>query len=83
MGVRKTADFLEKATWTLAVSMLVFVLASSKVIPKYQTTDIETDTEIRRAIEDIPVDAAPFNPAAATQQPAGSQPSDEGGENQE
>ncbi|MBL7883533.1 MAG: preprotein translocase subunit SecG, partial [Bacteroidia bacterium] len=23
MGVRKTADFLEKATWTLAISLLV------------------------------------------------------------
>ncbi|NLH32573.1 MAG: preprotein translocase subunit SecG [Lentimicrobium sp.] len=36
LGVRKTADFLEKFTWTLAVLMLVFVLASSKSIPKYK-----------------------------------------------
>ena len=34
MGVRKTADFLEKATWTLAVSLLVFSLIASAVIPR-------------------------------------------------
>lgn len=34
MGVRKTADFLEKATWTLAIALLVLSLASIFVIPK-------------------------------------------------
>ena len=34
MGVRKTADFLEKATWTLAVSLLVLSLIGSAVIPR-------------------------------------------------
>lgn len=34
MGVRKTADFLEKATWTLAIILLVLSLASIFVIPK-------------------------------------------------
>lgn len=29
MGVRKTADFLEKATWSLAVALLVLSLLSS------------------------------------------------------
>ncbi len=29
MGVRKTADFLEKATWTLAISLLVLSLIST------------------------------------------------------
>lgn len=29
MGVRKTADFLEKATWTLAGTLLFFCLISS------------------------------------------------------
>ncbi|MFP4469890.1 MAG: preprotein translocase subunit SecG [Bacteroidales bacterium] len=80
MGVRRTADFLEKATWTLAIAMLVFVLASSKVIPKYEAADIQTDTEIRRAIDDIPVDPAPFNPEAATQQAPVEQPAEEGGD---
>ena len=63
MGVRKTADFLEKATWSLAVAMLFFVLVSSKIIPKYVGQAQATDTEIRRAIEDIPISTIPFNPA--------------------
>lgn len=32
MGVRKTADFLEKATWTLAIMVLVFSIAGSLTI---------------------------------------------------
>ena len=34
MGVRKTADFLEKSTWTLAVLLLAFSLISVIVIPR-------------------------------------------------
>jgi preprotein translocase subunit SecG len=34
MGVRKTADFLEKATWTLAIALLVLSLVSIFVIPR-------------------------------------------------
>jgi preprotein translocase subunit SecG len=29
MGVRKTADFLEKATWTLAIALLVLSIVST------------------------------------------------------
>ncbi|MCF8303576.1 MAG: preprotein translocase subunit SecG [Bacteroidales bacterium] len=34
MGVKKTADFLEKATWTLAIVLLVLSLLSIFVIPR-------------------------------------------------
>ncbi|MDP4208762.1 MAG: preprotein translocase subunit SecG [Bacteroidota bacterium] len=34
MGVRKTADFLEKATWTLASALLVLCLLASITIPR-------------------------------------------------
>jgi preprotein translocase subunit SecG len=34
MGVRKTADFLEKATWTLAGSLLFLCLLASVTIPR-------------------------------------------------
>ncbi|MBN2776570.1 MAG: preprotein translocase subunit SecG [Bacteroidales bacterium] len=33
MGVKKTADFLEKATWTLAIGLVVFSLLASFSIP--------------------------------------------------
>lgn len=33
MGVRKTTDFIEKATWTLAIAMVVFSVASIYFVP--------------------------------------------------
>jgi len=38
MGVRRTTDFLEKATWTLAGALLLFSLIASMTIPR-DTTD--------------------------------------------
>lgn len=34
MGVRKTTDFLEKATWTLAFALLVCSIGASLSIPR-------------------------------------------------
>lgn len=34
MGVRKTTDFLEKATWTLAGAMLVLCVIAALAIPR-------------------------------------------------
>jgi preprotein translocase subunit SecG len=34
LGVRKTADFLEKATWTLASSLLLLSLLASISVPR-------------------------------------------------
>ena len=34
LGVRKTTDFLEKATWTLAIVLVVLCLVSGLSIPK-------------------------------------------------
>ncbi|MCK9180182.1 MAG: preprotein translocase subunit SecG [Bacteroides sp.] len=34
MGVRKTTDFLEKATWSLAAIMVVLSIATAYVLPK-------------------------------------------------
>jgi preprotein translocase subunit SecG len=50
MGVRKTADFLEKSTWTLAVVLLVLSLFSVFVIPRHQGPGV-ADTELRQQIE--------------------------------
>ena len=33
MGVRKTTDFLEKATWTLAIIIAVFCIVSAYLLP--------------------------------------------------
>ena len=34
MGVRKTSDFLEKATWTLGSALILFSLLAGITIPK-------------------------------------------------
>ena len=46
MGVRKTADFLEKGTWTLSVVLLVLSLVAAYVIPKPQSGDGAPKTEL-------------------------------------
>lgn len=38
MGVRRTADFLEKATWTLAIVILALSLLSIFMVPKVSKT---------------------------------------------
>lgn len=69
MGVRKTADFLEKFTWTLAILMLVFVLASSMSIPKHQPTQAAQPTQSEVNIDQIPVrPSEPFDPSTMEQQ---------------
>lgn len=56
MGVRKTADFLEKTTWTLAVALLVLSLVSIFMIPR-NTNESSVDTELRSVMENnAPVD---------------------------
>ena len=34
MGVRKTSDFLEKATWVLAAALLILSVTASLTIPR-------------------------------------------------
>ena len=51
MGVRKTGDFLEKSTWTLAIILLVLSLFSIFVIPRSTNADGVMDTELRDQIE--------------------------------
>ena len=62
MGVRKTADFLEKTTWSLAIALLALVLISILVIPRNVSSDGSQDTELREKIETmqpIPSDQVP------------------------
>ena len=39
MGVRQTADFLEKASWTLAVVLLVLSLSAAAFVPRATAVD--------------------------------------------
>jgi len=53
MGVRKTADFLEKSTWTLAIALLLFSLFSIFVIPRGGNVQAG-DTELEELYQDLP-----------------------------
>lgn len=63
MGVRKTADFLEKSTWTLAIILLVLSLFSIFVIPRSANVEGVKDTELRNQIENTQPVNIPTAPA--------------------
>jgi len=73
MGVRKTADFLEKATWTLAAALMVFSLLATWTLPK-NTEDAKARVEgqFDNSLLDRPennVINLPEAPAARTNEP--------------
>ncbi|HOF19815.1 MAG TPA: preprotein translocase subunit SecG [Bacteroidales bacterium] len=52
MGVRKTADFLEKATWTLAASILLLSVVATAAIPRGgEAEQSRISTQINQAID--------------------------------
>lgn len=52
MGVRKTTDFLEKATWGLAVALVVFCLISTMSIDK--GTGVKNKSAIEEELKNQP-----------------------------
>jgi len=67
MGIRKTADFLEKATWTLAASILILSLVATATIPK-KTREAGPRTSIDAAVNtrEIPTLPTAVPPASST-----------------
>ena len=63
MGVRKTADFLEKATWTLAVVLLAFSLLSVFIIPRSQSGAVGKSEAKEFLEKQGDLQAVPFQPA--------------------
>lgn len=56
MGVKKTGDFLERATWGLAIALFVLCLASAAVIPdKGQEQGVENIGEKMQEKVEAPV----------------------------
>ncbi len=63
MGVRKTTDFLEKATWVLAGALLFLCIAGTAFIPK--DTKIGGESAIKNQIENaVDPNQVPSFPAA-------------------
>jgi len=73
MGIRKTADFLEKATWTLAGSILLLCVVATATIPRGVTTGrSRIENSIQNAVDPSAVPtlptAVPTEPATAPQE---------------
>jgi preprotein translocase subunit SecG len=70
MGIRKTADFLEKSTWTLAGTIAVLCLLATATIPRGGTAGrSRIENQIQNAVDPSAIPtlptAVPFNPATS------------------
>ncbi|MBR1520198.1 MAG: preprotein translocase subunit SecG [Bacteroidaceae bacterium] len=68
MGVRKTTDFLEKATWGLAAAMVVLSVLSAAFVTK--TTVEEAPINISAPAPSTDASNVPSFPASGSQTPA-------------
>ena len=69
MGVRKTTDFLDKATWSLAGTVIVLCILITKFIP-HQTTNVQQQSEMQQQINDaVMIDPSIMAPDFGTAQP--------------
>ncbi len=62
MGVRKTTDFLEKATWSMGIALVILSIASSAFTTS-STVEVEGEgrgTKMQEQVDNAPL-AAPVN----------------------
>ncbi len=67
MGIRKTADFLEKATWTLAGAILILCVVATATIPRGSTTGrSRIESQIQNAVDPNAIPTLPTAVPPAT-----------------
>jgi len=77
MGVRKTADFLEKATWTLAGGLLILSIVASMTIPRGEVEEkSKIEQQVNNAVD--PTQMPQFPTSVPTEE--GTQETTEDGE---
>ena len=62
MGVRKTADFLEKATWTLAGSLVLLCMLAALILPSSSESNANRsilDSQIENAADPSTIPSFP------------------------
>lgn len=65
LGARRSTDVVEKATWTLAILLLVFSIGSAFFIDKRSATKTQTQTEKSEVEQQMA--NQPFNPGLLPQ----------------
>ena len=78
MGVRRTADFLEKATWTLGITLVVLSIISSSFNSVTDIADIRTESELKDQVDNLPepVQAPPIQNQIPVPSQDGASPED-------
>ena len=61
MGAKKTTDFLEKATWTLAIALISLSLLSNFSIPRNSSEDFQ-EIKAQEQIDEVVIPNLPSNP---------------------
>jgi preprotein translocase subunit SecG len=64
MGAKKTTDFLEKATWTLAIALISLSLLSNFAIPRNNTEET-VEIKAQEQIDNVVIPNLPANPTNA------------------
>ena len=73
MGIRKTADFLEKSTWTLAAAILILCVVATATIPRGSTTGrSRIENQIKNSVDPNAIPTLPTAvPPASAPAPTG------------
>ncbi len=74
MGVRRTADFLEKATWTLGIALVVLSIISSSFNSNNLIIEDSNESELQEGVQNMPdpIQAPPVNDIPVPDQQGGS-----------
>ncbi len=74
MGIRKTADFLEKSTWTLAAAILILCVVATASIPRGTSLGrSRIENQIQNAVDPNAIPTLPTAVPPATTTPVGNQ----------
>jgi preprotein translocase subunit SecG len=74
MGIRKTADFLEKSTWTLAAAILILCVVATATIPRGSATGrSRIENQIQNAVDPNAIPTLPTAVPPSTATPPSSQ----------
>ncbi len=72
MGVKRTTDIVEKATWILSISLFVLTMLINVWIPREDASGVP-GSSLKNKAEQAPLNNLPTNADPAAEQPAGTQ----------